>query len=109
LLSGAFLLLRAMGQARPIDPGFRYENVVVLAPNLDSSAMTDEQAQAPVQLLRERLAALPGVASVAYPEPVGLPRPGRYNPHPGSNGLAGGLVSHPPVYVGRPINRLRHE
>lgn len=64
LLGGASLLLRALDQARSLDVGFRYDNVVLFSPHLGSSGVDDEQARALLAPLRERVAQLPGVESV---------------------------------------------
>jgi predicted permease len=65
VLGCSALLLRAMQQARRIDPGFRWESVIVVAPNLLSSGTTDVQSAAITAALSERLLQLPGVDAVA--------------------------------------------
>ena len=72
LLTGSWLLLRAMQRAREIDPGFAHAQVIRLAPNIDSSGANDAEAQALLETLEERLAALPAVTSVAHTTVVPL-------------------------------------
>ena len=86
LLSGAWLLVRALEQSRMVDPGFEYRGLIVLSPNLESSGVTNEQASAPINLLRERVRTVPGVESVAFTSvlPLGRSFDGTSVPRPNS-------------------------
>ncbi len=66
LLSGATLLVRALDTAHRMEPGFRYADVALLAPNINSSGATDAQARGLLAPLIDRIAGLPGVVSVAH-------------------------------------------
>jgi predicted permease len=72
LLSGTSLLLRGMQHAARMDPGFRHEDVILFSSGLQSSGLSDEQAQGLIAAFRERLTGLPGVTSVAYATVVPL-------------------------------------
>jgi len=72
LVSGAALLVRAMGEVRDLEAGFRHEDVILLSPGLDSSGLNEEQARGVLQPLVERLRSLPGVVSVAYASVIPL-------------------------------------
>lgn len=65
LLSGTALLVRALDHVRHVDPGFRYEKVIVLSTGLDSSGVNDQTVRGLLASLEERIAGLPGVESVA--------------------------------------------
>jgi predicted permease len=66
LICGAGLLLRGLTATQTVDPGFRYRDVAVAAFDLASSGYDPQEAAAFARTLRERVAALPGVAAVAY-------------------------------------------
>jgi predicted permease len=72
LLSGSTLLVRALQEARQIQPGFAFEDVIRLDPRLDSSGANTAIAQPVLGALAERLSALPGVRSVAHTSVVPL-------------------------------------
>jgi predicted permease len=72
LLTGSWLLLRALQRARAIDPGFAHAQVIRLTPHIDSSGASDQEAQVLLESLQERLAALPGVTSVSHTAVVPL-------------------------------------
>jgi len=72
LLCGTMLLVRALDKAQRLDPGFRYDDVVVMSTSLASSGASDEQARGPLHSLMERVAGLPGVRSVAHTSIVPL-------------------------------------
>jgi predicted permease len=64
LLIVSGLLLRAVEETATSSPGFEYEQVAVLAPNLHEYGFSDGVAQAYHETLVARLRALPQVASV---------------------------------------------
>jgi predicted permease len=72
LLSGAALLVRAMEESRRADPGFRYQDVVLMNPRLESSGIDNTQAPALLAPLQHRIEGLPGVLSVARTSVVPL-------------------------------------
>ena len=61
----ASLLVRAVQHALYTNPGFGYEQVTSVSPNLDDHNYKPAAAQAYMQQLEERVHALPGVTSVA--------------------------------------------
>jgi putative ABC transport system permease protein len=65
LLVGAGLLVRSFQHLLQVEPGFRAENVLTFRLTLPRTKYADpEQTYATQRMLRERLAALPGVRSV---------------------------------------------
>jgi predicted permease len=72
LVSGAALLVRAFGEARHLEAGFRFEDIVLMAPGLESSGLNEDQARGTLQPLVERIGRLPGVISVAHASVVPL-------------------------------------
>lgn len=65
LLIAAALLLHASLHALFTDPGFGYEQLVSIDPQLGHHAYTDAAARAYLELMEERLRTLPGVRSVS--------------------------------------------
>ena len=59
------LLLRALERAAAIDPGFRIANISVASVDFGVASYADDRVPGAVTELRERLAAIPGVRSVA--------------------------------------------
>jgi putative ABC transport system permease protein len=76
LLVGAGLLVRSFARLRAVDPGFRPERVLTLALDLSSSGgyqgATSQAAF--MSELAQRVAALPGVRSVAFGDSLPLAR-----------------------------------
>lgn len=72
LLSGSFLLARALYAVQSMDTGFRYDGVVTLSTGLDSSGLNDAQAKPVLLQFQERLGAMPGVQEVAWAATVPL-------------------------------------
>lgn len=65
LLIVAGLLVRALDRAMTANPGFEYERVIAVDPGLAEHGHASGSAQVYMDALEARLAALPGVASVA--------------------------------------------
>ena len=66
LLTGAGLMGRTMQALTAVDPGFRADHLVVADVSLAGTPYAPPQAHYPIyERIRERLAALPGVASVS--------------------------------------------
>jgi predicted permease len=65
LLIVAGLLSRAMEHAMSANPGFEYERVIAIDPGLGRHGYSVAKAQAYLDALRARLAALPGVQSTS--------------------------------------------
>jgi predicted permease len=65
LLVGAGLLIRSFQHLLEIDPGFDARNVITISTQLPASARTREQRTSVYRLMRDRLAAEPGVVNVA--------------------------------------------
>ena len=65
LLVCAALFLRSLGGAGRVDPGFSLQDGVVTTLELQMRGYSSEQAQPFYEQLRERIEALPGVASAA--------------------------------------------
>jgi predicted permease len=78
LLVTAGLLLRALGTAQRIDPGFRPEGVVAYEFNFDIAGYSDEAARGELARLIDGARALPGVtgASASMSVPLDLNRIG---------------------------------
>jgi putative ABC transport system permease protein len=75
LLVGAGLLIRSFWRLQQVDPGFKTDNVLTLRLSLPRSRYTDgAQAVSFFERLQERLAALPGVASVSSTTDIMLQR-----------------------------------
>ena len=72
LLVSAALLWRSVGAARALDPGFDPENVLLASLDLFPRGLTDEEGRRFFSALAERVAAVPGVTSVAYSRRVPL-------------------------------------
>ncbi len=66
VLVGAGLLVRTVENLRSIDPGFNVRNLLVFEIEPGRLAYTDAQTRDLFSRLRDRLAVLPGVDSVAY-------------------------------------------
>ena len=66
LVSGTMLLVRVADHARRADPGFTHRDVIHMPLGLSSGGVTDDQARQLIATLTERIAALPGVESVAH-------------------------------------------
>jgi putative ABC transport system permease protein len=64
LLIGAGLLIRSFGKLLNVDPGYRAENLLTARVALPPRYRDDEQRVQFYERVRQRLAALPGVASV---------------------------------------------
>jgi predicted permease len=65
LLIVSGLLVRALDHALHFNPGFEYQNVVLIEPDLSAHGYSPEQAHAYLDELQSRLQQLPGVESVA--------------------------------------------
>ena len=76
LLVGAGLLLRSFARLQAVDPGFRPERVLTLALDLSASGGYQAPAAQTAMLseLAQRIAALPGVRSVAVGDSLPLAR-----------------------------------
>lgn len=72
LLSGSFLLARALYAVQNMDTGFRYDGVVTMSTGLDASGVNAEQAKILLAELAERIRALPGVETVAWAATIPL-------------------------------------
>lgn len=72
LLSGATLLLRALEEAKRMELGFQYGDVIQMSPGLDSIAGKDVEARALLATLVERVAKLASVEAVAHTNIVPL-------------------------------------
>lgn len=66
LLITAALFLRSIQRAYQIDPGFQTTHLAVFATNSGQAGYTGPQAQAFYKDVRERVARIPGVASVSW-------------------------------------------
>lgn len=66
LLAMAALFLRSIGQAYEIDPGFQTKHLAIVLTNPGQTGYNEAQARAFYKDLRERVAAMPGVASVSW-------------------------------------------
>jgi predicted permease len=66
MLVGAGLFVRTLLNLRSIDPGFNSRNLLLFGLDPGSLRYKDAQIQSLYRTLRERLASLPGVASVTY-------------------------------------------
>lgn len=66
LVSGTTLMVRVADHARQADPGLTHAGVIHMQLGLGSSGATEEQSRALIAALIERIAALPGVESVAH-------------------------------------------
>ena len=65
LLVGAGLLIRSFQHLLEINPGFDALNVITISTQLPANARTPEQRTGVYRLMHDRLAAEPGVVSVA--------------------------------------------
>lgn len=65
LLIVAGLLVRALDHATYADPGFAYDRVITVQPDLASHGYTADQARVYLETLEQRLRAMPGVQSVS--------------------------------------------
>jgi predicted permease len=72
LLSGAGLMIRAMQEARKIDPGFAHAQIIRLSPYIESSGASQAEAQVLIEQLTGRIAGMPGVAGIAHTNVVPL-------------------------------------
>jgi len=73
LLVGAGLLIRSFQELREINPGFKPENVLTMSFALPEAKYKNADSQAAFfRQLTERVAALPGVASVGVVDPLPL-------------------------------------
>jgi predicted permease len=66
LLIVSGLLVRALDKAVNANPGFRFEQVVVMSPSLGAHGYSAEKSSAYLNALRRRLLAVPGVEAVAF-------------------------------------------
>jgi macrolide transport system ATP-binding/permease protein len=74
LLSGAGLLVRNLQRTETVDPGFETNKVIALSFNLQTHGYDNARAAVFQRRLTERLANLPGVASVGWALKVPLGR-----------------------------------
>ncbi len=65
LLIVSGLLVRALDQALHFHPGFEYQNVILIEPDLAGHGYTPQQAHTYLDELQNRLRQMPGVQSVA--------------------------------------------
>jgi predicted permease len=65
LLIVAGLLVRALERMTSLDPGFAYQQVIAINPNLSAHGYSPDRAGAYLATMRVRLESLPGVTSVA--------------------------------------------
>ncbi|NOT06611.1 MAG: ABC transporter permease [Gemmatimonadales bacterium] len=72
LLAGAGLFVRSLGQAQGIDPGFEAERAAILTVSLGHGRLNDEQGRELLRVFSERIAAAPGVRSVALADRIPL-------------------------------------
>jgi predicted permease len=77
LLCATGLLLRSLGNASQIDIGFRSRGILIMAVDPRLHGYTAERTVNFLEQLRLRVAALPGVSSVAYTDTVPLSGGGR--------------------------------
>lgn len=111
LLSCAGLFVRALGRGRAADPGFKVDGVVTAMIDVESAGYQDERARTFFRTLGDRMAALPGVQSVANARmlPLSMSNSGLLINIPGHippNGLEGIPVSSNTVDDGY-FNALR--
>ncbi len=66
VLIAAGLLLRTLEKLRSIDPGFDTRNILLFSLNPELAGYKDEKVQRVCEEIEQKLAALPGVASVTY-------------------------------------------
>jgi predicted permease len=66
LLVAAALFVRALANGRSIDPGFDLDGVTTASFETESLGYTEARSRAFYSALRERLEAIPGVATVSY-------------------------------------------
>ena len=66
LLLTAILFVRSMQRAYDVDPGFQTKNLVLVLTNPGQAGYTKPQTRAFYQAVRDRVATLPGVASVSW-------------------------------------------
>lgn len=72
LLVSAGLFLRSLGNASSIDTGMRADNVLIMAFDPKLHSYSSERSRQFVANLRQRVTALPGVASVSFVDVVPL-------------------------------------
>lgn len=74
LVGGAALLLRALDEARTVEPGFAYGGLIAVSPDLLSTNVQEAESGDVLGRLRERMAAAPGVKTVAHADMLPLGR-----------------------------------
>src|SRR5207249_2546870 len=91
LLLTSGLLLRGLYRAHFMDPGFKMKNVAVASFDFTGAGYSDQQAEVFQRLFMERLAAIPGLDTVAQARsaPLSNRHYGYISPPPGQEG------SHP--------------
>jgi predicted permease len=72
LLIVAALFIRAASHAATVDPGYATENIVSFGFNMPQLGYSPDRMRATYQALRSRIAAVPGVESVALATPMPL-------------------------------------
>jgi predicted permease len=79
LLTTAGLFVRALERGRRVDPGFDARNVTTTVLDVGTAGYDEAHARAFYRDLRDRLAALPGVAAVGYAKtlPLSMSRSGQ--------------------------------
>jgi predicted permease len=65
-LVGAGLFIRSLEATRSVDPGFETRNLLTANIDLDLQGYTPERGEAFLRQMEERIASLPGVASVSF-------------------------------------------
>jgi predicted permease len=66
LLLTAMLFVRSMQRAYDVDPGFQTKNLAIVLTNPGQAGYTQSQTRAFYRAVRDRVATLPGVASVSW-------------------------------------------
>ncbi|MGH9620392.1 MAG: ADOP family duplicated permease [Bryobacteraceae bacterium] len=66
LLVTAALVLRSIGRAYDIDPGFQTKHLAVIMTNPGQAGYSEPRTKAFYKKVRERVAAMPGIASVSW-------------------------------------------
>jgi predicted permease len=100
LLIGAGLFIRSLRYTQAIDPGFDTSNGLVMTLGLGQQGYSEERGRQFYQQLVERLAATPGVRSVAIADFLPLGFMGRFDQI--------NAEGQPPITDGAPITANRH-
>jgi predicted permease len=66
LLAGAGLLIQSVRQLRAVDTGFNWHRLLLFSVDVEAGGYRNAAVVAPLQSLTERIAAIPGVQSVAF-------------------------------------------